>query len=51
MHNERLVKLAVKVQYDREVEGNLFAGTPADMSYAGLAELAKDRAAWKGLTL
>ena len=51
MGDERLVKLAAGVQHDREVEDNLFAGTPAGMSYADLVGLAGDRVAWKGLPL
>ena len=51
MKGERLVKLAVEVQHNQRVEGNLFEGTPAGLSYAQIATIAQDRDDWRALPL
>ena len=50
MGDKRLVKMVVRVQYDQEMEGNLFVDTPVVMSYADLVELVEDHAVWTGLS-
>ena len=46
---ERLVKLAVRVQYDMDAKGDLFMDAPATKTFEEIEALAQDRAAWRRL--
>ena len=46
---ERLVKIAAKVQFDMTRNGNLFMDAPACQTFEEVVEMAQDRAAWRRL--
>ena len=45
----RLVKIAIKVQHDMGIPGNMLMDAPNGLSFSALTALANDRQAWKGL--
>ena len=44
---ERLVKIAVKVQHQMDGRGNLFMDAPAHQNFEDIESIAKDRAKWR----
>ena len=46
MKDARLVKIAVKAQFERGKQGNIFMDAPQQASFEELEEMAADRAAW-----
>ena len=51
MTGERLVKMAVRRQWQLGIEGNIFMDVPAGLTYTEVVALAQDRKAWKELTM
>ena len=49
MQGDRLIKIAVRVQYEKGLEGNLFKGLPPNLSFEGIVALAQNREGWKDL--
>ena len=47
MPDNRLVKLAVKVQFEKGTAGNITMDVPDSMTFAELRTLAEDRKTWK----
>jgi hypothetical protein len=45
--DQRLVRLAVHVQYEMNLPGNIFSDAPMTSSFAQLVRLAKDRNVWE----
>ena len=49
MPNERLVKHAVRMQYEMERNGNIFADTPQNLTFDEIEAIAQNRKWWKSL--
>ena len=49
MRGDRLVKVAARVQFERQRKGGFFMDLPGHLTFEEIEELAQDRKAWKSM--